>query len=87
MQLFSADRIHPQKISTRIRPFWKKCPREVIVHEKSPSPSLALKKGKYENTISEFILTKYATQQYTKSISITSHKYSRLRQMHYWEQL
>ena len=24
-------------MSTRIPPFWKKCPREFIIHEKSPS--------------------------------------------------
>ena len=29
--------IHPLKMSTRIRPFWKKCPWEFTVHKNSPS--------------------------------------------------
>ena len=32
-----STRIHPLKMSTRIRPFWKKGPQEVNLHEKSPS--------------------------------------------------
>ena len=32
-----STRIHTQKVLTRIRPFWKKCPWEFIVQEKSPS--------------------------------------------------